>query len=278
MSIFTSLPLIGQFIKSIDKDLDHHTFQSAMRNVVKRTNSKFIVKGKDKEIEQILKNRPVVLVANHPYEAEVPAVVASLPDREEISLIANRRLLNLSSNLDKYLIPVYIDHHDIKKKRHKVMSYFLRAFHSKKRYTALKEHQLNIQSISIAAKKVEEGGLVIIFPNRKSNSGDWFTGVGHMLTQIERKDIYIMRAFIEGTSILDLLRLFPIVGNFLPTITLTFAPPLKLEEIWDNNPKKITAILENKFNNWAQTLNNTSPSFAYNLIMLVLKAFKVNSY
>lgn len=255
MSTFTNLPFVGHFIRSIDRDLKNCSFQTTIRNAVIKSGSKLIIKGKNEETEEVLKNKPVVVVANHPYEAEVAALIAGLPDREDISLIVNRRLLNLSANLDKYLIPVYIDHHNIAKKRHKVMSFFLRTFHPKKVYTIEEEHSLNIQSISQAAKKVDEGGLVIIFPNRKSNGGRWYTGVGHMLSQVKREDVFVMRAYIEGTSMLDLLRLVPGIGSFLPTVTLTFAPPLKLEEMRGNDPKKITIMLQDQFNNWVQTLN-----------------------
>lgn len=255
MSTFTNLPLISGFIKSIDKDLENYSFQKTMRNSINRLSSKLVVKNKNKEIEKMLKHKPVVLVANHPYEAEVPVLIAGLPDRDDTSIVVNRRLMNLSSNLDKYLIPVYIDHHFTNKRRHKLMNYVLKAFHPKEKITAEESRKLNIQSVKEAARRVDAGGLVIIFPGKKKTDGHWYSGVGHMLNQTKRKDIYVVRAYIEGTSLLDLFRLIPKIGIFLPTFTLTFAPPLKLTEFRNEDPKKTTTKLEDRYNDWIKTLD-----------------------
>jgi len=254
MNRLINLPFIGNFIREINDDAERMDLQGTMKNVIKKSRSKLIIKGINEKLENILKHKPVILVVNHPNDAEVLALIASLPKRNDIYLIINRRMTGVVPNLDKYLIPVYIDHHFNPKTHNKIISYLLRKYHPKPLFSPEEEHRQNINSISIAAQRVNEGGLIIIFPGRRSIDGHWFTGVGHLLKEVNNNNVYIVRVCVQGTSLIDYLRIIPGIGYFLPTVTINFTEPLKLEEIFNNDPKQITKILENLYNKWTQTI------------------------
>lgn len=254
MKTLRDLPLVGSLINQINQDLEKQSFQAAMRNAVARSGSKLNILGINKKLEDILKNKPTVIVANHPNDAEVMALIASMPDREDAFLVVNQRMIGVAPNIDKFLIPVYIDHHNNQKNHSKFLSFFLRRYNPKIPLTPQQEHQKNIESIAIAAKKVADGGLVIIFPGGRSVDGSWFNGVGFLLEQAREMDINIVCVNIEGTSMFDYLRIIPKTGFILPEVTITFAPPIKLKDVWDNNPKKITQNLELRYNSWVNIL------------------------
>ncbi len=255
MNTLTDLPLIGSFIRTVDQDIKRQGFIQAMRNVVKRSQSKLVVHGLSNEVQHILQTKPVIVVANHPNEAEVIALIASLPDRKDVYLIVNARMMGVVKPIDRYLIPVYIEHHHNPYHHNEFLSYLLKTFHPKDILTPEEEHERNIKSIDRAAQIVNRGGLVIIFPGRRSVDGHWFPGVGHLVKNIiSRKRTYIVQVFSQGTSWMDYLRLIPFTGFFLPVITMNFAQSLIVNDIWIHNPKKITSILEKMYLAWTKKL------------------------
>ena len=253
MTTLSDLPLIGNFIRTIDQDIKEYSFIQAMRNVVKRSHTRLEIRGLRSGARDILQTKSAVVVANHPNEAEVIALIASLPERNDVYLIVNARMLGIVKDLDRHLIPVYIEHHNNPYHHNEILSYLLKTYHPKNILTPEKEHENNIKSIARAADLVNGGGLVIIFPGRRSVDGHWFPGVGHLVKNIiSRKRTYIVQVFSQGTSWMDYLRLIPFTGVFLPVITMNFAQPLIVDDIWIHNPKKTTSILEKIYHAWTK--------------------------
>ncbi|MDP1721829.1 MAG: 1-acyl-sn-glycerol-3-phosphate acyltransferase [Candidatus Gottesmanbacteria bacterium] len=251
MKTLSDLPLIGNLIQAIDQDIKRHSFIQAMSNVVRRSRTRLVVQGLSNEVKDILQTKPAVIVANHPDDAEVIALIATLPERKDIYLIVNARMVGIVKDLDRYLIPVYIEHHNNPYHHNQILSYLLKTYHPKKILTPEKEHERNIKSIARAARIVNGGGLVIIFPGRRSIDGHWFPGVSHLLRKVKnRKFTYISRIYLQGTSLLDCLRLIPFMSRLLPVITIHFAKPLQVSEVWNKDPKKITSNIENNYIAW----------------------------
>ena len=120
-----------------------------------------------------------------------------------------------------------------------------------------KAHKANIKSISIAAKKVSSGDLVIILPEGSKRKEGWYTGVGHMIDQINLKEIknkeaYVVMAYVAGTSLFDFLRFIPGISKLMPKFKVSFSKPIAVSEIQNriSNPKKITKMLEQRYRNW----------------------------
>ncbi|OGH12810.1 MAG: hypothetical protein A2776_01295 [Candidatus Levybacteria bacterium RIFCSPHIGHO2_01_FULL_40_10] len=257
-SQLAGLPIIKPFIKTINSDVKKFGLQKAMMNTVIRSGTNLIVKGKSSKVEHVLKNEAVVLVANHPHEVDIIALFAALSPREDTSLIISFRFMNLVPHADPYLIPVYTEHHAIKAGEEKLKRKFFRKLHNVPTFSPEEEHKKNIESIKFASEKVERGEMVVIFPNpSKDQRRSWYSGVGHMLHGVNRrKKVYVVKAYIEGTSNFDYLRLFPHAAKLLTPIKVTFSQPQNVETILKNDPKEITRILEDDYRKWEEKVSS----------------------
>jgi 1-acyl-sn-glycerol-3-phosphate acyltransferase len=247
-SLLLKLPLISRFIGNVERNINKFGFQEGMRKVIEKSGSKLAVRGLTLEVERILKEKAVVVVSNHPNEAETLALIAALPKREDARLIVNFRFAHFCPSLEKYFIPVYVDHHIGGKHKRNIFGRLMKKANPVASLSPDEEHRRNIKSIRKASQVVINGGLIIIFPERRSKDGLWFSGVGHLLKGAKAKrKIYIVNAFNEGTSDWDYFRIIPGMGRFLPSVTLTFGKPKIVNHLLTKDPKEITKILEKQY-------------------------------
>jgi hypothetical protein len=130
------------------------------------------------------------------------------------------------------------------------------AFHKTPDYSQEEEHQKNIASINKAIEKINQGALVIIFPNGGDKKSDWYTGVGYLVHGIKPENkSFLTRAYIQGTSDWDYLRFVPIIGRFLPKFKVSFAKPMAINKIKKSNPRETTRFLEDKYKEWVQSFH-----------------------
>jgi hypothetical protein len=241
----------GSYIKRIEKSVLELGFQEGLRREIKRSNSKFLVFGKE-EIRDILAEAPVIIVFNHPHEVETLACLAALPDREDVFMVATYLLMGLMPAIDKHLIPVYVRQRDVIPR--KISAFILEHFAGKGGITLEEKHQRNIQSIRDAAEKVRQGGLVMISPNPDNKK--WHAGIGWMINNAgSMEQAYYIKVHVFHSSLIDYLRLIPGLGRILPTIKIYFSAPVKLSRIWQTDGKKLTLELEEEYNEWVKGLN-----------------------
>src|SRR3990167_9299323 len=100
------LPIIHSFVHFINTNLRSHTLPQTMKSVVRRSCSKIDIYGLTPQIQKILDQSPGIIIANHPHDAEVISILSALPDhRDDVSLITNYRMTEVSSAFDRYCIP-----------------------------------------------------------------------------------------------------------------------------------------------------------------------------
>lgn len=211
----------------------------------------------DSSTHHALEKESVIVVANHPYEGEAIAILASLPKRRDIYLVVNATMMHISKQLDRHFIPVYIQHHISEEKGKNRQSRLLDKLHPAPTYTAEEEHQKNVENIALAGKKLIKGATVVIFPNpgERNEVIPWFPGVGHMIKAAQKqKHLSVVFAYVKGTSNMDYLRLIAHSGKILPPITVTYSKPQKVRLLLSLHPKKIAATLEKEYRNWVKTL------------------------
>ena len=250
------LPIIGSLLSRLEQDVAEAGIQEAMRRIAVRTKTKLHVHHDHPDTVTILQKHPVVLVANHPFEAETIALLAALPSREDTYIIINASFVNISRNLNKYLIPVYIRHHYKEGTMRLLSGRFLDYVHESEKLLPDEEHKRNIENIRLAGDKVQKGGMVVIYPDRRSIGEQWFPGVGHLLQNIGAKSAaYYVKAHIQGMSHADYLRLFPGIRRFLPPISVRFSPPKRLVDIMDtrDDAKTTTRNLHLDYQQWVQS-------------------------
>lgn len=247
----TKLPIIRGAIKKVDKTVHEKGLIGATKHLVKRSKTNLIVTGWDAELETVLQTKPVVIVANHPYEGEPAALISTLPERRDVSLIINSDFMHISKELDEYFIPVFVGHHKHAKGRD-LLGVFFNTIMPQKRESDDEARVKNRESVAKATQKLKVGGMVIIFPAKRGINGRWFSGVGHLLKSVG-DNVYVVKAYIEGTSNKDRLRVFGRAGKFLPQLKVNFAKPKHFTSNAKEG-KEIAQMLEAEYNEWIETL------------------------
>lgn len=255
-NLLGKIPIFGKLFWEFDKIAGEKGIHNAVADIIKRTKTKIIVHGLTKETIEILKSKPVILVANHPYEIEFILLIEALPKRNNIFVIAASDLMGMGPNTSSYLIPVF-NHKYFNKGGHKLSVIIAKLFHLGPRFSPLIEHKKNIENLEHAESIVKDKGLVIIFPEGILKTGSpWFLGIGYLLRSVYKKSNgFYVRAYIKGTSYFDILRLIPIIRGFFPPVSVYFDSPRDLSIVLKNNedPKKITKNLQDEYNEWVDT-------------------------
>jgi 1-acyl-sn-glycerol-3-phosphate acyltransferase len=242
--------MVKRLINYLNKCISEYGVVLAVRKFISKCNTKIEIRS-NKEINEVLKSFSGIVVANHPSGADVFAILSAIKSRKDVFLIATSSFEKMISELDKHIIPVYISNREISTLEGKIKSRVLDWFNKTPKYSQDEEHQKNIQSINKAIEKINDGGLVIIFPDGGDRKHDWFNGIGHLIHGVKNKEkSFVIRAYIEGTSNWDYLRLLPFLGKFLPKFKISFAKPLRIDKIEKENPKATTVHLENKYWSW----------------------------
>lgn len=246
-SLYSS-PISGWILKTINEDVKKNGFVQAIQNVLKKTHSQLIIQNKTKEIENILKNDTVLVISNHPAETDVLVLLASIPQRSDFYLIAQHSIMKILPNIDKHIIPVFIGHKQNKNIKENWSLFMLKLFHHSKDYSPKEAHQKNIKSINMAAQKIDNHALVVIFPEGGGELGKFFYGVGHLLKNIKNiNQVKIIMVNIRGTSKWDYLRLIPFFSKIMPKFEINFTKPLVASSFLAKDAKIITQKLQDKY-------------------------------
>ncbi len=80
--ILTS-PIFRWMLGLVEHTVQEEGFFIAAQNTMKRSRTATVVKGKTTELKDVLRNRPVVVVANHPTSPAVIALISALEDRPD---------------------------------------------------------------------------------------------------------------------------------------------------------------------------------------------------
>jgi 1-acyl-sn-glycerol-3-phosphate acyltransferase len=247
-----SFPFLGKFLKNIDADIAKFGLSPGIAKAIDRTGNKFTISGFNSELREILRKKPGIIIANHPYQIEFLPLLSSLPKRKDVYLVASYEVLGVCPNFDKHLIPVYVKHIRPKDWKQAILNKFLTSFNFSPVFSYEEAHQKNIQSIKKAGEMVNRGSLAIIFPEAGSRNGRWRRGLGYLIKNLKRKDIYLIKAYIQGSSYFDLLRVIPGLRKLLPLFKVTFAKAEKLTTTVKTNlsAQEITAEIESQYKNW----------------------------
>ncbi len=249
------IPELRKRILELEEYANKHSWPAALKDLAAKTGTKINTIIPNEKTRAVLEKAPTLIVANHPFEIEVLTLIASLPNRKDIQLIANVNLLNLVPSAKSNFIPVYVSH----KKSNGYRSTWLRRkldkLNTMETETEDVSRTKNRQSIALAAKRLSKGALVIIFPDRHSKDGHWYPGVGHVINQTTpNQDINIVFSFISGTGPKDIWRLIPGVRRFFPTIKVYFSEAMGINEYKTLSPRETTTKLERLYRDWVNSI------------------------
>jgi len=246
------LPIIGCVFRKYDLMIGEMGLQRASAEVIRRTGSRLEIVGMEDETKNILETKPVLMVCNHPHDAESLMLLGTIPERNDTYIIASHNQMGIGGNITEHIIPVYIgkqQHGDVK-----LSVRIARRFNVGPQFSEVESHQKNIQSIERASSLIREGHEVIIFPEgARGKEGKWLKGIGYLVKNIgELDNCYYVKVHIEGTSDLDILRLIPKVSKILNKGKIYFSKPRKITDIivGETDPKQIAEKLEQEYKEW----------------------------
>jgi 1-acyl-sn-glycerol-3-phosphate acyltransferase len=269
--------VIKDIVEEVNNNIQEKGLILGMRNFIEKHHTKLVIE-KNPRITEILKKESGIVVANHGAEADVLAILAAVENRKDIYLIINSSVENVLPVLNKYFIHVYVASKIKERWDGRIKLKIWGTFHKTPDYSREEEHQKNIENINKAIEKINQGALVIIFPDGGDKKSDWFPGVGYLIHGIKSKNkSFVIRAFIEGTSNFDYLRFLPIIGRFLPKFKVSFAKPLAVDKIKKADPRETTKYLENKYKEWVssfQLWTNVSKNYLWLQMLFIFLVTK----
>jgi len=253
-----SIPAVGGLIRQLDRDIQKFGFIRALREILARFHVDWKVHYENQETEIAFKSHGCVVIFNHPYEIETYLIMASLPKiRNDLKIIATANLLGFSKQIDAYIFPVCVDHHASREKAGKLSGKIAKLLNCRPQIDPIQAHLKNLNTLKRAANFVSHGGIVTICPEGfRGIGGKWFSGIGHLLTQIQiQKPTYLIFAYIKGTSIFDWFRLLPVINRLFPRLTIIFSKPIKISSLLNKNPnpKHLKETLEQTYKKWSKS-------------------------
>lgn len=239
-------------LRPINHNLKVHGLSVTLKSLVEKVSRKFTINISQKT-QKTLKNDSVLLICNHPAQADVLLLMAAIPPRQKTYLVVMHGLWSILPAINKYLIPVYISHRVDDHFQPDWKLNLLKKFHHIPQYSKETAHQKNIKSIALATTKINEGSLVGIFPAGGSENGhDFLPGVGHIVKNLKYpQKTKIVMAYVSGTSSWDFIRIFPFIGKILPKFKIEFSDPLPADNFTGDNGRLISLQLQNVYDRWS---------------------------
>ena len=248
--------MVKKLLRGLNEKSKKLGYQRTMLEILKMTGSRFRVVNKSAGLRSVLKNDPVIVVADHTVQTDAITLIAAQEPRKDDHLIISSNFLGMLPNLDKHLIPVYINHRQLDKTdRFHFLTRLFRKIHWSEDYSVKVSHQKNIESIKKAASIVKNGGMVSMCPGGGGKNGQWFSGIGYLINEaVANKKTKIIMAYLEGNSMWDYARLIPGVSALMSEFKVTYSVEESILNYDGMKPKEIAENLGNKYHQWVSDL------------------------
>ncbi|MFA5025621.1 MAG: 1-acyl-sn-glycerol-3-phosphate acyltransferase [Candidatus Shapirobacteria bacterium] len=243
---------VRKILRPINKNLKNDGLSLTLKKIVNQVSRGFTI-NIPKNTEKVLKNDSVLLICNHPAQADVLLLLSAIPSRKKTFLIVMSGILSILPAINKYLIPVYISHRFNERSQPDWKMELLKKFHFTPEYSQEIAHKKNIKSITLATQKINEGSLVGIFPAGGSENGrDFLPGVGHIIKNLKYPEkTKIVMAHVSGTSTWDFLRILPFFSKLLPKFKIEFSQVLDASDFVGDDGRVIALNLQNTYDQWS---------------------------
>lgn len=241
-------------LRPINTNLKSQGLVPTLRNIIEKCSVGFEV-DLPEITKKSLQNDRILLICNHPAQADVLILLAGVPARKKAFLVVMHGLLSILPAINQNLIPVYIAHRIDSRSQHDWKYRLLKKLHSIPEFSPEVAHQKNLKSIALAAQKIDEGSLVGIFPAGGSRNQTFLPGVGYIVKNLKYPaKTNIVMAHVSGTSVWDFLRILPFVKIFFPKFKIKFSQPFLAADVAKDNGRCISQRLQSIYDNWALSL------------------------
>lgn len=214
------------FFGRLDEQVAKGGLPTALRQLIERFWGEISVKAAKGTIE-ILKKKPVLVICNHPYELDIFPLIAALPPRKDVFLVASANFLGLGSNIDGHIIPVYIRHTELRSTKWSV--WIGSHLSLKARLPRAESRARNSRALKTAVNKVQSGHVVVFSPEGpRGMKGGWGKGLGLVVDELKNSNGYLVMAHVSGVTTLDHFRFIPGLKLAYPRLEVKFFRPVRL--------------------------------------------------
>lgn len=224
------MQVLNNLFRFLDSLVEKNTLPTAVRQIIGKYWGEIEVIVSPETLK-ILQNKPVLLICNHPYELDIFPIVAALPARNDVYLVASANFLGLGPNIDKHIIPVFIRHTELKSTKWSVWIGSHLSFKSP--LPRSQTHTRNIQAIKTAANRIKRGAVVVFSPEGPMGiKGGWGRGLGSLVSQLKTtKNLYLVMSRAIGATTFDHFRFIPMVKRIFPPLKVQFFNPVRLDDL-----------------------------------------------
>lgn len=252
---FKSVRVFGGHLKDIDEQIPEKGLPGAIKEHFQELGYRIEPQYQEERTRDILAQRPVLVVATHPSSLDSVRILGSLPEsRSDVFFVATSPFQTLGEHFSEHVIPIYRSG-DKYHATGKALLWRKYGIPQQER-TFLEAAKLNVESLKTAAQKVNEGNLVVVFPDGPMEGKEWFDGVGELVKRLDNNDARIVFATTEKPGYKDYIRISSKVAGILnPTTShVTYSAPHGLEEFGDANTNRqlITQNLRASYDSFTQ--------------------------
>lgn len=253
------------------KEKEKITLPQAVDKVYRGMNVKTSVFPEDEETQQVLKYGAGVIVGNNQDPGANLLYLSALYTRilDNYSFFEKATAVHRWAKAARpHILPVFVE------KDLSEVNFINESIKRSPDYPGMKKltfeerRRENYAQLEEAARRVEEGGIVTLFP---SGGGDeysrWRRGIGVITQRFTRDDVdpYIIMTYLQGTSPGDKYRLAPVVRNIRPLAVKFYLVARKMSNLLEDLPnrqsadsKEIAGHLRDKYVLWVDNVKKTS--------------------
>lgn len=257
LPLFFKIPKISSSYQKLEKNIKEKGLHTGVAHFLSSLGTKIEVFGLSREVKETLLTKPVLIIANHPNSFDPLAILSALPSREDSHVVLSADFYEAMPSFAVYAIPVYIRNQTAKSEWSHLKLTLKRIFFGKS-LSREEEKIRNQNSLTLTSKRLFEGRSVLMFPSPGKAVGEekWKRGVGVVLKEAANPNLKIVMAYIEGTSPLDYLRVFPQTGKYLRNIRVTYSNTIEPAKIFNkaNVAEEISMEFQNLYETWARKL------------------------
>ena len=246
----TRLPLIRGGVSEFDRRMGESGIKGTFHWMAKKMNISVDVQMSERT-HDVLKNGPVIILCNHFNILDPVPLSEALPGREDMKAIASSSMQQLGPHTSKYLLLVYIrDTYRIRSRS--LLSKLGLIMSTADDISEEMKTVLNRKALRLAGEHAQHGGSVLLFPEGTRHGGEWFPGVGYIVSSLKKRNVKIVFAHLSNISSRDFIRLTSLPSR-RKTCPVRFSEPISVGDVLNESkePKIIRDVLQEKYQEWS---------------------------
>lgn len=209
--------------------------------------------------EQAMRTDPILLIANHAdLIKDSLGILGAIPaNRTDVYATANAMHKDLKGNIAPHIIPIHgADNQKTQKLAERLRRRFL-VDKNANMMSRMDQGRENIASIRMAIDQVNNGSIVLFFPEGANRTGEeWYDRVGDVVRRTTNPNAKVVFAKAQGHELRNAARLQAYRFGRIPgaiKLKVEFSTPHSMSEYQEIKSKHdITQILKDQYNKFAQ--------------------------